>query len=99
MKELAEHERGFNRNPSIWTEEFRINGREYIRAELCLEVSGDYSISLRRWIKADDGTSEPTKKGLACSIKHLPAIVGLMNKALQKARAIGLLRIDEGADV
>jgi hypothetical protein len=98
MKDLTEHTRGFNRNRPAWTAEFSLNRREIIRAELLSEVSGDYSISLRRWVRPDGGSPEPTRRGLACALKHLPALATLLNEALHHARVKGLLPTEGGAD-
>jgi hypothetical protein len=97
MKDLTERTRGFNRNRPAWIAEFSLNRREIIRAELLSEVSGDYSISLRRWVRPDGGSLEPTQKGLGCSVKHLPALAALLNEALHRARTLGLMPPDERA--
>jgi hypothetical protein len=97
MKDLTKHTRGFNRNRPAWTAEFSLNRREIIRAELLSEVSGDYSISLRRWVRPDGGSPEPTRKGIACALRHLPRLAALVNEALHRARTLGLMPPD-GAD-
>jgi hypothetical protein len=97
MKDLSEHTRGFNRNWPAWTAEFSLNRREIIRAELLSEVSGDYSIGLRRWVRPDGEPPQSTKRGLSCSIRHLPALAALLNEALHHARVKGLLPTEGGA--
>jgi hypothetical protein len=97
MKELAEQAARFNRN-SLWTADSIINSREFIRADLRFEVSGDQSISLRRWVRPDGELPQSTKRGLSCSIRHLPALAALLNEALHHARVKGLLPTEGGAD-
>jgi len=70
--------------------EFALNGREVIRAEIST-FNGRQIFNIRRWYRAEDGSIRPTKKGLACAIRHLPALVALLADALARARTAGLL--------
>ena len=52
-------------------------------------------IDLRTWWTGDDGTLKPGK-GFSCGVRHLPHLIKGFNKALGKARELGL--IDPEAD-
>jgi hypothetical protein len=54
------------------------------------EYEGHTLIDARTWFTAQDGTLKPGK-GLACSVRHLPELAAALNKALNEARARGLL--------
>ena len=69
--------------------EFVLNGREVIRAEISA-FSSRQIFNVRRWYRAEDGSIRPTKKGLACAIRHLPAEAALLADTLAQARSSGL---------
>ena len=94
MTELPEQAPHFNRTVPIWAEEFSLNSREVVRVELS-EVNNRLIVNLRRWVRPDGEPARPTKKGLACAVKHLPGLAALLNEALRQARTKGLL-LDEG---
>ena len=73
--------------------EFALNGREVIRAEISA-FNGRQNFNVRRWYRAEDGSIRPTKKGLACAIRRLPALAALLADALARARTSGLLPND-----
>jgi Transcriptional Coactivator p15 (PC4) len=73
--------------------EFALNGREVIRAEISA-FNGWQIFNVRRWYRAEDGSIWPTKKGLACAIRHLPALAALLADTLERARTSGLLPND-----
>jgi Transcriptional Coactivator p15 (PC4) len=73
--------------------EFALNGREVIRAEIS-SFNGRQIFNVRRWCRAEDGSIRPTPKGLACAIRHLPALAALLADALARARTSGLLPND-----
>jgi hypothetical protein len=56
---------------------------------------GHILIDQRSWFTAQDGTLKPGK-GLACALRHLPELAAALNKAVNEARARGLL--DEAAE-
>jgi hypothetical protein len=58
------------------------------------EYEGHILIDQRTWFTAQDGTLKPGK-GLACSVRHLPELVTGLNKALAKARELGLIDRDD----
>jgi Transcriptional Coactivator p15 (PC4) len=89
-----------NREPSpgadatqVWSAEFQINAREILRAELRRHKTR-VTLDLRRWFKPPDGAAQPTGRGLAISVKHLPAIAKLIDAALAQASVAGLLSHD-----
>jgi hypothetical protein len=92
MNELTERTASFNKN-TIWSAEFSLNGREIVRVELG-KVNGTPIVNLRRWFRPDGEPPRPTKRGLACALKHLPDIAALVNEALRRARGLGLLPPD-----
>jgi hypothetical protein len=56
---------------------------------------------LRVCFSNKDGQLQPTKKGLAVVVVRLPELAAAVNKALAKARALGLIEAadaTEGAD-
>ena len=87
MCEITERARKRNRIPYpsdfIWLGEHQINAREFLRVELRRAV-----VDIRRWRRTPDGTAQPTGKGFAISVRHLPAIVDLLSAALAEAPAI-----------
>ena len=72
--------------------QFQLNGKDTIRAELG-DFNGTTVANFRKWFD-DDGTAKPTRKGIAFAVRHLPAFAALVNDALARARADGL--IEEG---
>jgi hypothetical protein len=46
----------------------------------------------RQFFTGADGISRPTKKGLAITLRHLPELVELLDKALTRARELGLIK-------
>lgn len=72
--------------------EFWCNRRgEAVRVQL-REYEGVAILDLRRHYTASDGVLRPTKKGLSIAIRKLPDLVSAINKAEQKARALGLIK-------
>jgi hypothetical protein len=74
--------------------EFWKNRRgESIRATLvCYE--GRDCFDLRQHFMADDGKLRPTKKGITIAVLRLPDLAAAVNKALVRARELGLLAPD-----
>jgi hypothetical protein len=56
---------------------------------------GHNLVDLRTHSMSSDGKLLPTKKGLAVSILRLPELAKAVNKALARARELGL--VDDGA--
>jgi hypothetical protein len=71
----------------IWSTEYEINGREFLRAELRQGKKRGAVVDVRRWRKQPDGTTRPTEKGFAISVRHLSAIIDLLGAALAQAAA------------
>lgn len=60
---------------------------------VCLrEYEGALIVDIRRCYTAADGKLRPTAKGIALSIAKLPELVSAVAKALDVARARGLIR-------
>jgi hypothetical protein len=101
IQDLTRHRTDFNREfprgrcQAKWSAEFPINKRDVMRAELLVEASGRSTIDIRRWSTT---SKNPTRRGVAFSVHHLPAILALLTDALSQAREEGLLP-DGGADV
>lgn len=97
MRETTNHARQRNAKSSqsrpeatqIWSAEFPINTREFLRAELLLRKT-HVVLDLRRWFKPLDGTAQSTKRGFAISVRHLQAIAELIGAALAQASAASL---------
>jgi hypothetical protein len=98
---LPERETNFNRKfprgrcQAKWSTEFPINKREVMRVELLVESSGRSTIDIRRWSTAG---KNPTRRGVAFGVHHLPAILALLTDALNRVREEGLFP-GGGADV
>jgi hypothetical protein len=59
------------------------------------EYNGHVLVDIRTFFTANDGTLRPAK-GLACGVRLLPQLGKAIQKAIFKARELGL--IDESAD-
>jgi hypothetical protein len=100
MEKLVEHAPPCNRNLSKgqtapnWSGEHEINQREVLRLQISY-YRGQPIFDLRRCFYPDGEPPRPTKKGLACAVRHLPGLAALVNEALRQARTKGLL-LDEG---
>ena len=68
---------------------------KHVRIELS-EYEGHPLINVRIWKTGSDGIDRPTVAGIALAIRKLPELADGINKALRKARELGLLD-DEGA--
>ncbi len=66
------------------------NSRETLQVKLG-EYKGQAIIDLRSWYKSVDGTLKPGRGGLTIALRHLPALADATAKALNAARASGLL--------
>lgn len=101
MKHLAEQAAQHNKNTdkkTFWSGQHQLNQRETLQLTLS-EYRGKPTCDLRRWLDPGGGEPRrPTRKGVGCALKHLPALVTLFNEAMGQARAAGLLS-DGGADV
>jgi Transcriptional Coactivator p15 (PC4) len=100
MRKVGEQAQQRNRVPSpgadatsVWWTELQINACESLRAELRRHKTR-VTLDLRRWFKPPDGAAQPTGRGLAISVKHLPAIAKLIDATLAQASAAGLLSHD-----
>jgi hypothetical protein len=69
--------------------------RTHVRIEIS-EYQGHALVNVRIWETGSDGIDRPTVKGIALAIRKLPTLAGGINKALERAREIGLID-DEGA--
>jgi Transcriptional Coactivator p15 (PC4) len=54
-------------------------------------------IDVRTW-NTVDGKLKPTTKGIAAEARHLPKLVSALVKAESKARELGLITTDDGAN-
>lgn len=73
--------------------DFALNSKDTIRAALD-EFNGARIVNFRKWFCDKDGSDKPTRKGIAFAVRHLPAFAALVNDALARARADGLLPDD-----
>jgi hypothetical protein len=58
------------------------------------EFEGVVFCDVRQFFQNDAGQSCPTKKGIAVGLRKLPELIGLLEKALAKARELGLIGED-----
>ena len=54
-------------------------------------------INVREYFTGNDGCMRPSKKGLAMSLRRLPELAAAVDKALAKARELGLIDGQDGA--
>jgi Transcriptional Coactivator p15 (PC4) len=55
-------------------------------------------ISVRTYTTSQDGKMLPTTKGVALAVARLPELAAAVARALAKAKALGLIPNDDGAD-
>jgi ABC-type amino acid transport substrate-binding protein len=55
-------------------------------------------VDVRQHFSGSDGKLKPTGKGVALVVLRLPELAEAINKALEKARELGLLDDDERAE-
>jgi hypothetical protein len=81
--------------PAITIGSIALNSRDVVRCDIGT-FNGRAVFHLRKWYW-DGAETKPTPKGLSVALVHLPAIAALVNEALARAIADGLLPNDEGA--
>jgi ABC-type amino acid transport substrate-binding protein len=59
-------------------------------------VAGTLIVDVRRHYTAADGTLKPTGKGIALTVAKLPELTAAINKALAKAKQLGLVDDEAG---
>jgi hypothetical protein len=59
---------------------------------------GSNLIDVRQYVPNELGQDRPTHKGVAMLVDRLPDLAKAVNKALEKARELGLLDENESAD-
>lgn len=79
--------------PVIVAEWWKNRGGNSIRISL-QSYKGRNLVDLRTWFGGDDGRLKPGK-GFSAVIAHLPRMVAELEKALAKARELGLIDDDE----
>jgi hypothetical protein len=67
----------------------------HVRIEIS-EYRGHRLVNVRVWETGSDGIDRPSVKGIALSVRKLPELADGINKALDKARELGLIP-DDGA--
>ena len=66
------------------------NGRENVRVSLG-KYQSNYTIDIRLWYSAEDGTMRAGNKGLTLAVKHLPQLATALAEAERRAGELGLL--------
>jgi hypothetical protein len=74
----------------VWSADHEINSCESLRIEL-RQQSERAVVDIRRWRKLPDGTPSSTEKGYAISVRHMRALKDLIETAIARAEADGLL--------
>jgi hypothetical protein len=82
------HPQKDHQSPAI-VAEWPIKRGEVVRVSI-EQYKSSWLFNVRKWFEADDGEMRPGK-GLALSVKHLPRLAEATAKALEIARARGLL--------
>ena len=71
--------------------EFWANRRgESVRVQL-REYEGRALVDVRKHFTAADGKLQPTHKGISIAVTRLPDLAGALNRAVDKARELGLI--------
>jgi len=74
-----------------------LNAKDRLRVALD-QYGGRNIIDIRKWFEpADGGELRATAKGISLDVSRLPALAAMVNDALARARAEGLLPADGGA--
>ncbi len=60
------------------------------------EFEGVVFADIRQFFIGEDGVTRPTKRGVALSLRKLDELAGLLDKAIAKARELGLIRDEAG---
>ena len=55
-------------------------------------------VDIRQYFTNEQGQNRPTSKGVAMVVLRLPDLARAVNKALAKARELGLINTDDKAD-
>jgi hypothetical protein len=71
------------------------NRTEHVRVDLS-EYKGHPLVNVRIWQTGTDGIDRPTSKGIAMSVRKLPALARALAKAETTALELGLLQGDDG---
>ena len=56
---------------------------------------GKNLVDLRSW-DSEQGRLKPSKKGLACEVKHLPRLAKALDRVVETARSLHLIDADDG---
>jgi hypothetical protein len=94
MRDISERAESRKREPTstsattqVWSAEFPINQREFLRVRLILPRNNKPALDLRRWFRPADGSPEkPTGRGFALAAKHIPSLAALVNDAAAQTR-------------
>ena len=70
--------------------EWPVNGRETMRVRLD-QYRGQNIVDLRRWYASGGGELKPGRGGLTIGARHLPDLADALAKALEAAKASGIL--------
>jgi hypothetical protein len=73
----------------VWSAEFPINQREFLRVEL-RQHRTHAAVDLRRWRRSPGGDLLPTSRGFAVAARHLLTLKAIIDTAAAHARADGL---------
>jgi hypothetical protein len=88
---MPEPENTADRFPLVIAEWPR-NDRELVRISLGWFKSS-FTIDLRTWWRDSNGILKPRRDGLTLAVKHLPKLAAGFDKALQRAKTLGLLEL------
>src|ERR1700722_12539229 len=78
----------------IWKSRHRT---EHVRTELS-EHQGHPLINVRIWQTGSDGIDRPTTRGIALTVRKLPELAAAINRALARAKELGLISDDGKAE-
>ena len=78
---------------SIPIGEFPLNAKGEILRISIDDFAGRKVFNLRKWFKAETGEFRPGKGGVAFMVSHLPKLATIIEQAMQRAVADGLIEV------
>jgi hypothetical protein len=90
VKPLTEPTVNGPQSKPVWSADFQINEYECLRLEL-RQHRTHAAIDVRRWRRSPHGDLRATERGFALALQHLRAMKVLVDAAVVRAQAAGLL--------
>jgi pantoate kinase len=82
----------------VVVDRFFSNRRKDVIATTLQTFKGHALVDLRKHVHDREGKIRPTTKGITMKVTRLPDLAKAINKALEQARALGLLDGEDAAE-